>query len=800
MMAGDKFGHAVTRLRNSISKQLNDGLNADAKASVKPAAVTDAIGRAIENRTESRLTPEQQKWMNDNVVPRHKEYDERYIRVRDLKTELGIKHDMPEPVDLGPGFVRHLPRREVRLAEDVDAFDPRFTNTNPLGTEKPGVKERAWFNLQAGPNGAREFYHINDEGNMVAYKDGVAGNVYRAGGFPKDFNPGQVGSKYLDGRVVTNASIEEIMRHGRGEPKVPGGSPVKLNYERNPMFVLSTAIKDLIHAETSLKFIKELRDNPDFQKNIASTREEAIEKWGDKKVAQTILEGSTFKDKWFPKPMARALDDLVKQGFNYNGNSALEAISRFNQSTMKLFYFIGPVVHPLNEADKLIIGRGYDNLNPSKTMRNFKKGYDAVRAQGDVMEEIMIAGGNPMFMHAKVSRYEQNSARLLGVELAEKHWKYDPLFAKAGINTKAKYWEPAYQGSNKGMWWSTDVMYAMLYHDMKDRLGGGYKNWEKKYADLEKLNNIEKPTAAQVRQRDELNAWTKDLARKSVIETEKIIDGYTIPSTFGRALGFDDAGRVMQQIAADPITANFARYSYGLIKTLVNIGKNMAGKNENLSPGHSAALGFSQAATMMGMISVLYPALSAAYSKMPWAKPESEVELRGVSRIAALVPETAHKGIKDTYSKIAARVLSPSVGLNYATTSFVNRDNVGRPILESAGPGGWAAVPFQAAGHAFDQFVSPAGQVSRAYAQEGGEFAVKRFIESNFGAKTPSDAQVRYEQKRHQTEERQGKSREKHPRGVFDIVGNEARKLVRGYEEGGFVTATETGVIPTSRG
>jgi hypothetical protein len=183
----------------------------------------------------------------------------------------------------------------------------------------------------------------------------------------------------------------------------------------------------------------------------------------------------------------------------------------------------------------------------------------------------------------------------------------------------------------------------------------------------------------------------------------------------------------------------------------------------------------------------------------PWAKPESEFETRGVSRVASLVPETIHKGIKDTWGKIAARALSPSVGLNYAATTFQNRDNVGRPILESAGPGGWGAVPFQAAGHAFDQFISPAGQVSRAYAQEGGEFAAKRFIEGNFGVKTPSDAQVRYEQKRPQAEARQGKSREKHPRGVFDMLGNEARKLVRGYEEGGLVTATETGgVIPTS--
>jgi hypothetical protein len=339
------------------------------------------------------------------------------------------------------------------------------------------------------------------------------------------------------------------------------------------------------------------------------------------------------------------------------------------------------------------------------------------------------------------------------------------------------------------MWWQSDVLHQMVFRDNLDRHGGGNKVWEKKFAELNKLQKLEKPTAEQVTKRDELKNWQMDLARKSVQETEKIIDNYIVPTTFGKSIGLEgtDTGRAIQQALTDPAFANFGRFSHGLMKTLINIGKNMAGQNENLSPGHSAALGFSQAAMLLGMANVVYPLLSKAYSMAPWSKPESEVEKRGITSVATIPSELYHKGIKDGWAKVARRAWSPSVPINLGLTAYENRDNVGRPIMESAGPGGWAAVPFQALGHAFDQIVSPAGQVSRAYAQGGTGFAAQRFLESNFGVKTPSDAQVKYEQQRPQTEKRQGQSRERHPHGVFDIAGNKVRQLVRGYEEGGVV-------------
>jgi hypothetical protein len=683
-------------------------------------------------------------------------------------------------------------KAELKVADD---YDPRFTRFDPLNPRKPATMDRGWFALQQDKTKAREIYHYNEAGDLVTYKDGIAGKIYRKADLPDGFDPRQVGSR-MDDKLVDNAKIDEIMAHGNTDE---GKKPV---YERNPLYAMSNAVNDLIYSKARLEFFDKLINDKDYQKNVTTDRDTAEKRWGANNIMQ-VTGIQQLERNWYPKQVGRALEDLVRMGVNYSNNQAMEAISRFSQSALKPFYFIGPEVHVMNVLDKLVIGRGFDNLNVPKTIRNFTKGLEAIRRQGEDVDDFARAGGNPMFLHALTSRLMPNIAKELGVKIQEQHWKLDPLFKKAGINTKADYWEPTYQASNKMMWWQNDVLAMMLHYDNLDRHGGGHENWTKKFADLKKLNETKNPTAEQVKQRDELGKWKEDLLRTSVREVDKIVDSYIVPTTFGRSFGVgatSDWGRGVQKVLTEPAFANFGRFSWGLMNTLVNIGKNMAGRNENLSAGHSAALGFSQAAMMMGMLSVVYPLLSKAYQQMPWAKPDSKFEERGISNVVNIIPETIHKGVKDTWPKVARRALSPAIGVNLALTSYENRDNIGRPIMDSSGPGGWGAVPFQALGHIFDQIVSPAGQVSRAYAQEGAQFAAQRFIESNFGVKTPSEAQVKYEQKRPQTEIREGRSREKHPRGVFDLMGNKARQLVRGYEEGGPVTATETaGVIPTSR-
>lgn len=795
------LGERAVKMRTAIARPMRDLIYDLRKAtyddgSVPTQAEAGKMYRLLENRRIDDLSPKERAYFDKHVDPVIKMAEKKYDELRDImvRNEFHGYKDMPERTDNGPGYAQFVFRRQNKPFDEATGFDA-ITNRSSLSLWTDSIEPRKWFTFQQDGTGQRRLYHITKEnadgtgGDVMFYKNREVIAKLRKDQLPEGFDPQKVGSKAGD-MVVDHAKIDEIEAHGRDENG-------KVKYHDNPLLVASDAYVGLSRSLERAKFLEQLRNDPKFQEYVAPNETAAKDKWGDANVAPTIM--PQFKGRWFPKQVAWALDDMVKQGFNYNGSQFMEGLARFNQATLKPFYFIGPEVHVMNELDKWIIGRGFDNLNLAKTFRNFGKAAKSVRMQDELQTEIMQAGGNPMFIHAMTSRMFPQIAEILKADIATRPWKYDPIRAVFGKDIKPT-WEKWYQESNKMMWWQSDILYSAIYNDMKDRHGGGNKVWEKKYDEYAKLQKLENPTAEQITKRDELAAWKADLERKSVHETEKIIDSYVVPTTFGKSVGLEgtDAGRAIQKFMTDPATANFGRFSYGLIKTLASVVKNMAGKNENMSTPASMALGFSQAAMLGFMASVVYPYMSKAYQQMPWAKPESEVEKRGVTSVATIPVDLVNKGVKDGWNKLSRRLWSPSTAAGGALELLQNRDAIGRPIFESGS--GVGEVPGQAAEYALGKLFSPAAGISRAASQEGVGYSALRFLESNFGVKTPTDAQIKYEMQHENILRRQGKSRERHPRGVLESAGTAIHKAIRGYEEGGLVTATATeGVIPTSR-
>jgi hypothetical protein len=799
--------HTVMRTKDtSLEKQ--DLYDAVAKMRYKDTGKTPTpeefgvMHRAFEDSAIAKLPARQQEFWKEHIAPLIRQEQDLFKEVRDLYTKNqfpGYK-DLTEVVD---GKVPHIPHR---LKGKLD-YDPDFdvlTTKNSMNLWEQSLQPRKWLASIQDGTGKREVFHVNKDGNMVFYKDGEVTHTISANAQPAQFNPHQVGQRFGD-RVVDNARIDELMKHGRNFDEATGKSS-KLEYVDNPAMALSDSINGLIYAKARAKLLDDVLNNPKFSElsvtanSPSAAKAKAEEKWGKGNVATTTLPQVGLEGRrWFPKQLAWEFEDMVKQGFNYNGSQAMEALARLNQSTLKLFYFLGPQVHVFNVLDKLVIGRGYDNLNVAKTLRNSSKALRDVRNNGPMTQLYAEAGGNAMYAHSMTSRLMPNIARMLNEQIKEKPWAFDPIRKVFGIDLAPKG-RRVYQISNDVMWWQSDVMGQMLFHDNLDRHGGGNKNWEKKFAEYDKLNELKNPTADQVRKRDELGKWRLDLARVAVRETEKIVDGYTIPTTFGKSVGLEytEAGRMIQKMFADQAFTNFGRFSYGLTKTLAEIAKNMMGKNENLSTPQGMALGFSQAAMLAGMVSVVYPALTKLYSMAPWAKPESEVEHRGISSVAMIPHKFATEGAKDGWSKLAQRAWAPSTLASTAMETWANRDFGGRAIIESGS--GWGEVPGQLAEYGVSKMWSPAAAVSRAAVKEGPEYAALRFIESNFGVKTPTDAMTKYKAQHDRKLAQEGRSRERHPRGVVEQAGSQLHRLVRGYEEGGLVTGAETeGVIPVSR-
>lgn len=725
---GKQIGLNGVKLNTDLSR-----IKANALAAARVATFPDGkvplpaemgqMYRAAERGTLNQLDPKLQKYYADHVQPRLDQAAQAYDELRDASIRLKLPghEEMPERKTNGAGFIDWLPRRRKFGPDDLD-YDP--ISNKGLSNWAQSAQERDWFTLQNKATGERKLYRVNADGDMVFYQNRQAGSAKTP---PAGFDPRDIGATLRQSApgighnsgasqkewIVDNSSIDELMTHGQGDKGKP------LLYSQNPVFVALDAYIGLKSALARVKLLDNIISDPDFAQLSTPRKAVAEERWGKNNFAETIL--PQMKGRQMPKPVAWALDDLVKQGFNYNGNRFMEGLARTSQALMKPFYFIGPEVHVFNELDKYLVGSGYENLT-RLGRRQFFEGVKSVWAQDGTQTRIMDAGGNPMYMHALTARIMPQIGKLVGEDMVTHPWKYDPLFKMFGIDTKNKLasW---YQGSNKFMWMQSDMLYTARF-----------------------LENVKKGMSD----------------RDAVIDTEKMIDSYVVPTTMGKSLGLEatDAGRALQKVLTDQTTALFGRYSYGLYHTIGSIAKNMLGPNSTKA---QRAMGVSQVVMLVAMANVVYPLLSAGYSKIT-GNPHSEFEQRGVTRLAT-VPARIARGEKDI-TELTRRMFTPAVPLDTVFRQLNNQDFAGRKIIDPASSAGKQVG--QEAEFLAGQAVSPLKPLSQGAEQGGAGFAAQRFIESNFGLKTPSPAATKREQQLDKILHRDAKTREKHPRGLIE--------------------------------
>lgn len=724
---GKQIGERGTLLNTRLTR-----IKAEALANARSAVLPDGsvplpadfgrMYRAKENGTMASLTPAQRTYWDNYVQPLYDRAGTAYDELRDISQRLKLPNweTMPERKTNGTGFMDWMPRRRKgeQAWDRQDEFEP--TTNRSLSNWAASAMDRDWFALQDRATGTRKIFHINEDGKMVFYQNQQAGRGQTA---PASFDPRNIGA-VLKARgpnntvrdwVVDHATIDELMAHGRDQH-----GPLK--FIDNPVVAVSDAYVGLRGALAKVKLLENIITDPEFQRMSTRRPNEAERMFGKGNYDKTDL--PQLSGRYMPKPMAWAFDDLVKTGFHYGENSFWNSLARFAQNTLKPFYFLGPEVHVFNELDKYLVGRGVQGVTtglPSGA-KHFWEGLRSVRNQDALQAEIMDNGGNPMFMHSAVTRLMPNIGRAVNEDMSLRPWKYDPIMKVFGVNTRdtLSHW---YQQSNKVMWWQSDVLYTAVYSELK----------------------------------------AKGLSpREAVKETEKIIDSYVVPTTMGKTIGLEgtDAGRVLQQIATDPISANFGRFHYGLYKMGANVIKNMLGPNSTMS---QRLAGAGQAAMLIAMANIVYPALSSLYSKVT-GNEHSEFEKRGITRLASLPAEIAH-GEKDI-PDILRQAWTPSTVASAGMEVSRNRDFAGRKIIE---PGSsFGAKVGQALEYGLGVVASPVKQASQGNAQGGPGFALQRFVEGNFGLKTPSPGASRYQDRREINQRRDVRAREKKPRGVIE--------------------------------
>lgn len=730
---GSQIGMRGVKLRTDISRAKAEVLaNARASENTRGAAkLTPAekgrVYRAAERNDTGNLPAPLKEYWDTYWKPMLDKVESTYDELREitLRNSFPGWDTMPERAsNTGDGFMRWMPRRTLTEPTD-DSFEP-ITNKSSLSNWAASAQERDWFTLHNNDTGDRKVFRVNADGNMVFYKDHSAGSAKTP---PGSFDPRAIGATLKVGNqrmVVDHATIDEIMRHGNGED----GKPLK--YSDNPGYVISDAYVGLKGALYRAKLLDAILHDKAFA-NLSTTKKAiADERFGKGNYSETIL--PQLKGRYFPDPVAWAFDDLVKTGFKDPEGTlgwVADKTTQVAQATLKPFYFLGPEVHVFNELDKYITLHGLNHANVPREVKAFGRAIKSVRMQDDVQREIMDAGGNPMFLHALTSRIMPQIAKIVGEDLARQQWKYDPLMKMFGVNARELSTE-LYRGSNKLMWWQSDVLYTASYLQFRDQ---GLSPQE------------------------------------AVRKTEHIIDSYVLPMTVGKSLGLEGtgAGRALQKFLADPRTSLFGRFHYGLYSSAAQMVKNLVGVNGMKGMANGAA----QAALMLGMYMVVYPALSHLYGKMTGNK-DSEFERRGVTRLAGTAADvvTGKKHDQD----LLRNVWTPSTLVQMGMEQMTNRDWTGKEIADQPYGSVKGAVrnTGRRAERAAQSLVSPYGTVSRAAETPGATpgWVGQKFIESNFGLKTPTPGAQKYEAQRERQEKSLMRQHERKPGGLIERGAN----------------------------
>ena len=724
------------------------------------------IHHVVERMQEGTLRGEEKTYADDYVIPLLDKTGRTYDEVREIMTrnkfpgyELMPERDTPGQDHSGR---RWFARRVLKPQVGEDGFEPITNRPAGLSGWTESVLERDWFSRYNHDTKEHTLYRVNKDGDIIFYRDRQAGRSHKP-----PFDPREIGKRWRENGTimsVAHATTDQIMQHGRGEP----GLPVK--YSQNPLFVLSGAYIGLNTALERVRLLEKFLTDPRFQA-MSATAKEADDKFG--KGNHTTTKIPQFKGKHFPHNIAWALDDVIKTGFHLDEYAVYNWLSRVAQASMKPFYFLGPEVHVFNEFDKYLTGMGLHHANLPREAKAFVEATKSVMKQDALQAEIMEAGGNPMLLHSRTSRIMPQIAKIVGEEGARQKWRFDPIRQIFGVNF-GEWGSHVYQKTNNFMWWQSDVLYTAAYLQFRD---SATKEAVKSFRGGNNPHGINHQIPADAEFSSLPVAMRRDIAKAAIKETDKVVDSYIVPTTWGKSIGLEGTqlGRVIQKLQTDPTTGLFGRYHLGLFKHLANMVKNITGVNGMKKMPQGAA----QAAILYAMYALAYPALSAGWAAVT-GDPDSHFEPKGATGLVRPFLDPLHD--KAQGKGIARSIFTPSTIMELGIQQFLtHKDFAGKDLdaqgwLDTEGviPTGAIRNLSRRLERTAQTMVSPYGSFARSYEDPHAtaDTIMRKFFEDNFGLKTPTASQKKYIQNIPKRQRQDWKARQKKSGGFIEDLGN----------------------------
>ena len=369
------------------------------------------------------------------------------------------------------------------------------------------------------------------------------------------------GDTFFGGKLA-QGSIKEIEEH----------APV--TYNKNSFAVLIQKMNEAREEVRQDAYLRELMASP-------MMKEIALPTHADGKL-QEIPEGYAIPKSvqkypplagyMFPVRVANIINDFAKVW----EPTVLTNLTNIIVKNM----MVNPIAHMLNEAFHLFNARGLTGWVTPGGIARFQKfgklAIDDVVNLSDFYEETIRLGGSLLAPGTRASAFQE---ALFGKGLNEfsKTGEFKELANDMGVSLKQLYNNISKQ-SNRAMWITRDIMYMQYLREIME---------------------------------------TKGLSHPEAIDyAERHMPNYRLPSMIGEKVVGENLGRGLSYIMQNPNISVFSRYHYGMVKSLVNMVREVGAIRKGAEGVKEFKQGVDSAAAVAMALAVMYPLMDMAAKSM----------------------------------------------------------------------------------------------------------------------------------------------------------------------------------------